>query len=76
MRVKKTYGLITRMLEYYGIPYVPFNLDRDNYQDCVQYLGDLYPKDDTLPEIKTRNRALKTKPERSRDDYMDDRYSY
>ena len=49
----------------------------DNYQDCAQYLGDLYPKDDGLPEINTRkNPALKTKPQRSTDDYMDDRYSY
>ena len=33
---RKTYGLLTRMLEYYGIPYIPFNLDRDNYQDFFE----------------------------------------
>ncbi len=33
---RKTYELITRMLEYYGISYVPFNLDRDNYQDFFE----------------------------------------
>ena len=33
---RKTFGLIIRMLEYYGIPYIPFNLDRDNYQDFFE----------------------------------------
>ncbi len=41
----------------------------DQYKDCVQYLGELYPKDDELPEIKT-------KPKKSQDNYMNDRYSY
>ena len=52
--------------------------NRENYQECVKYLGDLYPKNDELPGIDAdeRNPALMTKPLRSKDGYMNDRYSY
>ena len=30
---QKTYHLIRSMLEYHGIDYIPFNLDRDDYSD-------------------------------------------
>tara|TARA_B100001250_G_C19716832_1_gene751852 strand:+ start:163 stop:1077 length:915 start_codon:yes stop_codon:yes gene_type:complete len=49
---RKTYGLITRMLEYHGIPYLPFNLDRDNYQDFFE-LDDWLPMDKCIRDHNT-----------------------
>ena len=43
----------------------------DAYSDCIQYLGELYPKDEEIPDAS----AGQNKSKRNRE-YLDDRYSY
>ncbi len=45
----------------------------DKYDDCIQFLGDLYPK--PLPEDMS-NTTISTEQEKGKEDYIEDRYSY
>ena len=50
----------------------------DKYQNCIKYLGDLYPKDLETDEIERTNvKPIKPrKINKKGGDYIDDRYSY
>ena len=51
----------------------------DKYDDCIQFLGDLYPK--PIPEDMIQNSISEesekdNEKDNEKEDYVDDRYSY
>lgn len=57
---KKTYHLITSMLEYNGIDYIPFNLDRDDYTNFFE-LDKWLPLDKCQSDHNVRMKCMPIK---------------
>tara|TARA_Y100001937_G_scaffold62986_1_gene86447 strand:+ start:135 stop:1031 length:897 start_codon:yes stop_codon:yes gene_type:complete len=67
---KKTYHLITSMLEYQGIDYIPFNLDRDNYSDVFD-LDTWLPLDKIKKDQSNRYKTMPDKKLKKLPQYID-----
>ncbi len=51
--------------------------DPGKYEDCIPYLGELYPKSEEMPSVEQKSKINpKTLPAPMQEDYINDRYSY
>lgn len=67
---QKTYHLIKSMLEYHGIDYIPFNLDRDNYSDVFE-LDSWLPLDKSMSDHNTVCAIMSEKKLKKLPQYID-----
>ena len=67
---QKTFQLITSMLEYHGIDYIPFNLDRDDYSNVFE-LDTWLPLDEIKKDQSNRYVTMSDKRLKKLPQYID-----